>query len=56
MALSPTGVKALVEAARAMRDHLDRWQETGAVATAQESKALYDGINAALRAIEEGEK
>lgn len=52
--LSDPRVIALVEAARAMRDHLDRWQETGAVATAQESKALYDGIDAALRAIGEG--
>lgn len=52
--LSDPRVKALVEAATAMRDHLDMWQETGAVATAQESKALYDGIDAALRAIKEG--
>ena len=50
--LSDPRMRALVEAATAIRDHLDRWQETGAVATAQESKALYDGIDAALRAIE----
>lgn len=50
-ALAVPEVKTLVKAAANMRDHLDRWQDTGAIATAEESKALYDGINNALVAL-----
>lgn len=44
----------LLDAATAMRDHLDKWQETGSIATPGESKALYDALSAAIAKATEG--
>ena len=38
----------LLAAATAMRDHLDKWQEAGSIATPEESKVLYDALSAAI--------
>ena len=50
-ALRSREVLALVTAARAMVAHLDEWQATGAIATPEQSEALYDGLSAALAAL-----
>lgn len=52
-ALAVPEVRALVDGARAMRDHLMRWADGGPNATAQESEALYLGLDRPLRAIED---
>ena len=43
---------ALVDAAKAMKSHLDKWLETGEIATADESRALYEGLASAIASYE----